>query len=101
MKASHSYLINIIASFHHICRNSNIDDVTTTADFEKYKKGLRRDLNGDSFPNAKHPITSEMMDKFTKVIDPEDLPKIKDMTMFNIMFYGFLRFNELCHITAH
>ena len=54
-------------------------------------------MKGDAVPNSKLPITPLMINSITAMINTEDILAVRDMTMYVLMFYGFIRFSE-CHV---
>jgi len=97
--SSHSYLAAMITAFANYCNKNKIADITKTGDFKFYKQGLRRHMKAEFFPNAKLPITSEMMSQIVSIIDDNDIIAVRDMTMYALMFFGFLRFSECVKLT--
>ena len=97
--ASYSYMANMIAAFAHHFQSNNLPDITKEKAFKEYKKGLSRDLKGESFPNAKAPITTEILQLICQQIDEDDHLQLRDIAMYSLMFYGFLRFNECVALT--
>jgi len=95
---SYSYLKTFIAAFANHFKENNLFDVTKTYEFRKFKDGLMRSMKGGSCPNAKEPITSRMMEEIATIIDDSDRLQLRDMAMYSIMFYGFLRFSECANL---
>ena len=93
-----SYLKTLISGFAHYCRENNLFDITKSYEFHKYKDGLMKTMRGASNPNAKEPITPQMLSDISGLIDPADRLQLRDMSMFSMMFYGFLRFSECANL---
>jgi len=95
---TYSYLKSFVATFANYFKEHNIFDFTKTFEFRKYKDGLMKTMKGGSCPNAKEPITSKMLDQISAIIDQSDRLQLRDMAMYTMMFYGFLRFNECANL---
>ena len=96
--SSFGYLKAFVAGLAHYFRENNMVDLTKTYEIYKYKEGLMRSMKGESCPNAKEPITPQMLNDISSIIDQTDRIQVRDMTMYAIMFYGFLRFRECAEL---
>ena len=56
-------------------------------------------MHADEFPNSKLPMTVSMMEDFAKLLNMDDILAVRDMTMYAVMFYGFLRLSECTKLT--
>ena len=95
---SHAYLMSFVTSFANYCKENKIFDFTKTYEFEKYKEGLMKTMKGGSFPNAKEPMTPKMLIDISELINHADRLQLRDMAMYSMMFYGFLRFSDCSNL---
>lgn len=91
----YSTIASYISAFSHYFRDNNLDNLTNLISFKNFKSGLRRQLEGDKFPNAKQPFQPEW---FQEIIDAIGVNTFDDrlfMFYMTISFCGFLRISEL------
>ena len=71
-----------------------MNDCTKTQDFKHYIKSLRVSMGGSCPPNRKEPILPVHLANYALSLKDTNNDIIK-MTIFSLMFYGFLRVSEL------
>lgn len=83
-----------VNAFTWYFKNNNMIEVTKTTKFKQYIKSLRVSMQGDTPPHRKEPFLPDHLKTFAlKVIDNKN--DIMKMSLYSIMFYGFLRVSEL------
>ena len=83
-----------VNAFTWYFKNNNMHDVTKNTQFKQYIKSLRVTLKGDSPPHRKEPFKTDHLKNFAlRIIDNKK--DIMKMSLYSIMFYGFLRVSEL------
>lgn len=94
----YSTIASYISAFSHYFRDNNLDNLINLISFKNFKSGLRRQLEGDKFPNAKQPFQPEW---FQEIIDEVGVNAFDDrlfMFYMTISFCGFLRISELVEL---
>ena len=79
-----------IAAFSWYFRSNNMNDCTKSHDFKQYIKSLKVSMGGSCPPNRKEPILPIHLTKYALSLKDTNNDIIK-MTIFSLMFYGFLR----------
>ena len=91
---TYGYLKLYIASFRYYLRINNEVDFTRNDGFRSFLEGLRREMKGDSAPNAKLYITKEMMDLIIE--HAEITQEIK--ALVSVLYSAFLRISEATNL---
>ena len=69
-------------------------DITKTGDFKFYKQVLRLHMKADLFPHSKISITSQLITQIVAIINQFEILSLRDMTMYAIMYFGFIRLSK-------
>ena len=93
----YSYLRNFKAAFTYWARTNDHFDVTV--EMREFWKGLKNEMIGDFLPKAVKPITITQMEEMAKMCVLGTFREIQMMTLFSVMFYGFLRIGEALALT--
>lgn len=87
-------LLNYIASFTFYFNKNNLEDLTKTPSFKKYRKGLSKQMKKQKVPNRKLPILPEDLQNFFDKTNFKDIKETTGMFALSIMFFGFFRASE-------
>ena len=87
---TYGYLKLYVASFRAHLRESKQTDFTRTDEFASFLQGLRREMHGDTAPNAKLFVSKEIMEGIMKSEEISNEMK----ALSSVMYYGFLRISE-------
>ena len=93
-KTTYGYLKLFISAFSYNFRSNNLPLLTQNPSFLEYVKGLQRTVLSNKVPNAKAPITKEIMHSLSHLIDLGKVKDIQGMLISSLCFYGFLRISE-------
>ena len=87
----------LICSFAYHFRINNECDLTKQSEFRLFYKALKLDKTL-SCPYRKEPITPEILDNLSKIINFNSYQEVRLFSMITLMFYGFLRFREAANL---
>lgn len=87
-----------ITSLSYYFRVHEMENLTLSNDFKKFKKGLQRSFKENSSPFAKLGFKPEFFLKFLEINDMNDIENIKMMFYMSLSFFGFLRISELLNL---
>ena len=85
-----------ISGIRFYLHSQNFFDCTRSFTFRSFIQGLKRELKEDEPPNRKLP--SDMMEQFSNLVNYENFESVRDMTLFSLSFYGFLRISETLNL---
>lgn len=92
-KTTYGYIKQFISAFSYKMRTENLPLLTQTPDFLSYVNGLQRLMLSNKTPNAKLPITVDILEKIASSIENTQ-KEIEGMCIISLCFYGFLRITE-------
>ena len=99
-KTTYGYLRNFSTSFSYWCKEKKLPNFTLDIEFKNYMAGLQHKMRGGFSPNAKKPITPEILKKLSDNIRKDNSIDVQFITICSLCFYGFLRINECLAIDS-
>lgn len=98
---SYGCIKQFVSAFSYHFRINNLRNLTRRTDFIYYIKGLQKVLYSQKVPNAKLPITKDILIKITNSINKYKKNEIQGMFIASLCFYGFLRISECLKIQTN
>ena len=92
---AYSTLNNYVNAVSHHCAVNNLDNITFSIEFKRFKRGLRRLMTGDKHPHQKEPFQFEWFENLAQVMN---LATFDDRLFFFTMtlaFHFFMRVSEV------
>lgn len=91
-------LQNYIAGLRHWFAENDVPDPTKNPSFKKFYHGLRNEMRAACPPHRKEPVLPEELEKFASMVNKENKEDVLVMSMFSLMFFGFLRISEVYNL---
>lgn len=93
-KVPFSTISQIRSSFSYYFNSNKMTNLTFNPAFQDYMKSLKRTHLAELYPNAKHFVDFELMEKLAMSADFMDEFETRETCMYFVLFFGFLRISE-------
>lgn len=90
---------NVTSALRHYFFVNELPDLFLGKRMKAFMKGMRNEMKAGFPPNQKDPILPQDMVQLSESTDITVYSQVRDMTLYSIMYFGFLRFSEAKNLT--
>jgi integrase len=96
-----STISTTVSAFANYFIESHLPDLTKQLEFRQYILYMKKTHHSAFFPNSKKYVPYYILCQLIDQSDFYDEQVSKDMAILTLMYFGFLRVSEICHLRIH